>query len=704
MHASHTPQLSEAERFFRSGQVDRAAQMLRQIVKRDPTVPRAYELLAYICGNRGEFDECQQLLQRASELPGCSAEAIFYLGKAHLQRGQAHEAVECIQRSIAMAGEHFELLHELGVAYGHANAHQLALDAFQRAERKNARSPVLLANLGNCLCEFQRYREALEYYERALHLDPRPAGTWASRGNTLAALGRVPESLESYARALALDPDDAQTWMDQALALMSVRRHADALASFEQVARLAPDQDYLRGFILQQSMHICRWDNWEASTRDLIARVDAGERAAVPFSLMATPAPRSTLLRSARTFAQDRCPPRGGAIFERPEANRKIRVAYVSGDFHNHATAHLMVRLFECQDRDGFEWFAFSLGKTSDGMSERIASAFDHFTDVSDRSDEEVAAMIRSAGIDIAVDLKGFTQGYRTNIFALRPAPIQVNFLGFPGSMGCDYIDYIIADATLIPPCEYADYAEKAVILPHSYQPNDNAKAIGTPAPSRESLGLPPGAFVFACFNNSYKITPDVFDIWMRLLVSVPGSILWLIKSNEEAKVSLQAEARSRGVDASRIVWADPMPLPQHLARHVHADLFLDTIHYGAHTTCSDALWAGLPALTVEGQTFASRVSASLLKAAGLPELVTHSLGEYEEAARALATASGRLQELRARLQPPEKRPGLALFDTPLFARHLEAAYVAMAERWRRGLAPDHITVADSALAGTSSP
>jgi predicted O-linked N-acetylglucosamine transferase (SPINDLY family) len=322
-------------------------------------------------------------------------------------------------------------------------------------------------------------------------------------------------------------------------------------------------------------------------------------------------------------------------------------------------------------------------------MTQRIAAAFDHFTDVSGRTDEEVARLMRAAGIDIAVDLHGFTQGYRTNIFARRPAPIQVNFLGFPGSMGCEYIDYIVADATLIRPEEYGDYAEKVVTLPDSYQPNDNTKAIASPAPGRESLGLPRDAFVFACFNNNYKITPDAFDVWMRLLASLPGSVLWLLASNEQAKASLQAQALARGIDAGRIVWAQPLPLPLHLARHAHADLFLDTFHYGAHTTCSDALWAGLPVLTLEGPTFASRVSASLLKAANLPELVTNSVGDYEELAKALAASPQRLGELRNRLQRNPR--DLPLFDTPRFAKHLEAAYVAMADRWRRGLPPDHI-------------
>jgi predicted O-linked N-acetylglucosamine transferase (SPINDLY family) len=306
--------------------------------------------------------------------------------------------------------------------------------------------------------------------------------------------------------------------------------------------------------------------------------------------------------------------------------------------------------------------------------------------------------MARDAGIDIAVDLNGFTEGARPDIFARRAAPVQVNYLGYPGTMGCDYMDYIVADATLIPPGDYDCYSEKVVVLPGSYQANDNTKRISEAVTTRARMGLPPDGFVFACFNSNYKITPDVFDVWMRLLRNVPGSVLWLLQGNADAQRAIEAEARQRGIDPERIVWAQRMPLAEHLARHAHADLFLDTFHYNAHTTGGDALWSGLPVLTLAGPTFASRVCASLLGAVGLPELVTHSVEAYEALATTLATSPQRLAELRGRLQANRKT--MPLFDSTQFARRIEAAYEAMWDRHQRGLAPDHIRIGDTVEAG----
>jgi protein O-GlcNAc transferase len=686
-------QIELADRYFRSGQIQLSEDLLRQVIGRNEAHPKAYELLAYICGNRGELEACEEFLLKASTLPRCSPEALFYLGRVQLQRGAPREAVKSFDRSIKLAGEYFEALHELGVAHTALGEDERALASFQRAERKNPRSDELLCNLGNSLAALHRFDEALRYCERALALNPRLVRAWADRGLILTELGRAQEALNSYERALALAPEDAATCMKRANTLIAVKRHAEALDAYDKVSRLAPDSDYLRGYRLHARMLVCRWEGWSRLVDETLARVDIGERAAVPFVLMATPASPATLLACARTYAQDHCPARAAAVsFKTREAGQKLRIGYFSADFHNHATSQLMARLFECHDRARFEWFGFSFGPSvRDEMGGRVKAAFDHFLEVADRSDAEIATLARAAGIDVAVDLKGFTEGCRPNIFAHRAAPVQVNYLGFPGTMGCDYMDYIVADAALIRPDEYGNYTEKVVVLPGSYQANDNTKRIGDTATTRESVGLPPQGFVFACFNNNYKITPDVFDVWMRLLQQVPGSVLWLLRSNDAAQAALEAEARARGVDPARLVWARPMALADHLARHLHADLFLDTFHYNAHTTCSDALWAGLPVLTLAGATFASRVSASLLGAIGLPELVTRSVEEYEACALVLATSPQRLLELRRRLHG--NRTGMPLFDTPLFAGRIEAAFEAMWDRHRRGLAPDHIQV-----------
>jgi predicted O-linked N-acetylglucosamine transferase (SPINDLY family) len=351
-----------------------------------------------------------------------------------------------------------------------------------------------------------------------------------------------------------------------------------------------------------------------------------------------------------------------------------------------------MAGVYENHDRSRFDIRAVSIGpKDSSLMRRRLEGAFESFLDAGGLSDAEVAAKIRSAEIGILVDLNGFTGNSRTNIFAHRAAPIQVNYLGYPGTMGAGYIDYIIADPTVIPSSEQGDFSEKIAYLPNSYQANDSRRSISETALTREECGLPDSGFVFCCFNNNYKITPDVFDVWMRILIKVQGSVLWLFESNAAAATNLKREAERRGVDAERLVFAKRMSLPDHLARHRLADLFLDTLPYNAHTTASDALWAGLPVLTQIGETFAGRVAASLLKAVGLPELITHGSKEYERLAIEIATHPETLTAMKKKLA--ENRLSTPLFDTKLLTRQLEAAYVAMYERYQAGLAPDTIVV-----------
>jgi predicted O-linked N-acetylglucosamine transferase (SPINDLY family) len=384
-------------------------------------------------------------------------------------------------------------------------------------------------------------------------------------------------------------------------------------------------------------------------------------------------------------------PPEG----ERPNRDpaQKIRIGYYSSDFHNHATAHLMAELLASHDRQKFEVWGFSFGPDRrDAMRQRLAQTFDRFIDVHTHSDHEVAQLSRAMGVDIAVDLKGLTGDARTGIFAHRCAPLQVNFLGYPGTMALPCIDYIVADKVLIPPESQKHYSEKVVYLPHSYQVNDSQRKIADQRFTRAELGLPEQGFVFCCFNNNYKIQPQTFDIWMRLLHAVPGSVLWLFEDNPTAAKNLRLEADHRGVDPARLVFAQRMQLPEHLARHRLADVFLDTLPYNAHTTASDALWAGLPVLTLIGQSFAARVAASLLQAMDLPELITHSEAEYESKALALARQPEQLQALKSKIE--RQRKTSPLFKGQLFAKHLEAAYEAMLERHRAGLAPDHIFVA----------
>jgi predicted O-linked N-acetylglucosamine transferase (SPINDLY family) len=369
-----------------------------------------------------------------------------------------------------------------------------------------------------------------------------------------------------------------------------------------------------------------------------------------------------------------------------------MRIAYLSADFRRHATAYLIAELIERHDRERFEIIGLSYGPDDrSDMRARLAGAFDRFVDVRTSSDEAIARLIERSRVDIAVDLMGHTQFARPAILAFRPAPIQAAYLGFPGTTGADFIDYVIADPIVAPfelqPC----FTEKIVHLPECYQVNDSARKIATRIPTREEFGLPAEGFVFCCFNTSWKIAPAMFEVWLRLLRAVPGSVLWLLRDNADAERNLRREAAARGADPSRLVFADRLGPEQHLARHRLADLFLDTLPYNAHTTASDALWAGLPLLTCRGETFAARVAASLLESVGLPELVTTSLGDYETLALELATDDQLRRQLRQRLEG--NRLTHPLFDTQRFRRHIEAAYQTMWELWQRRESPRSFSV-----------
>jgi predicted O-linked N-acetylglucosamine transferase (SPINDLY family) len=419
----------------------------------------------------------------------------------------------------------------------------------------------------------------------------------------------------------------------------------------------------------------------------------ANERVINPFTLLALSDDPLLNKKASEIYAQAKYPLNDilGPI-PKLHKTQKIRIGYFSADFHNHATCYLMAELFELHDKDKFEIIAFSFGpKVDDAMRDRIENSFDQFIEVGDKSDMEIAQIARGLNINIAIDLKGFTEDSRTSIFAHRAAPIQVNYLGYPGTMGTNYFDYIIADETLIPANFQSFYSEKIAYLPNSYQVNDRKRLISERQFTRQELGLPENSFVFCCFNNNFKILPGTFASWMKILKAVEGSVLWVFQENSWVVDNLKREALSHGVEASRLVFAERMEQSEHLARHQQADLFLDTLPYNAHTTASDALWAGLPVLTLMGRSFASRVAASLLNAVGLSELITTSIEEYESLAIELALNSNKLSKIK--LQLAENRLTSQLFDTPLFTKNIEAVYSKMYERYHDDYYPENIFI-----------
>jgi predicted O-linked N-acetylglucosamine transferase (SPINDLY family) len=660
-----------------------------------------------------------------AEFPG-NARLLFLLGSAETQRGNPAAGVRLLEEVLAAQPFNVDALNNLGLALQRLARVDEALQAFDRAIALQASQPGLHINKGLALRDLGRYHDALASFDRALEIDPGNAEQHNNRGNVLLDLGRGQEALASFDRSIAIAPAYAEAHVNRGTALQQLghmtaalesvdrgiglnaelaeahnlrgdlllfmRREAEARASFQKAHSLAPQLEFVVPRLLFSRLRTCDWTGIASELAKLATAIGRGEQRCVPFdglALTGSPGLQRTIAEAytARKFASHSSL---GPIPARP-AGARIRLGYYSSEFRDHATMQLMAELFELHDRSRFEVLAFDFGPAADDpMQRRVAGAVDRVVDVRAMSDRDIAGLSRELEIDIAVDLKGYTEHARPGIFAERAAPIQVSYLGYPGTMGAGFIDYLIADAVLVPASSRKHYTERIATLPDSYQVNDRRRVIAQTAMRREELGLPPDAFVFCCFNNNYKITPPVFDTWMRVLTRVKDSVLWLIEDNAAAAANLRKEASKRGVQAERLCFARRIPLPEHLARHRAADLFLDTLPYNAHTTASDALWAGLPVLTCAGEAFASRVAASLLNAVGLPELVTTSPAQYEALAVELASDSRPLSLLRQRLAA---RASMPLFDTPRFARHLEVAYVAMHDRHHAGLAPDDIAV-----------
>ena len=527
----------------------------------------------------------------------------------------------------------------------------------------------------------------------ALKLDPNSPELWSNRGTAQVAAKRHEAALASFSRALQLNPGFLGAQANRAHVLFELQRYAEAIPDYEALLARDPGHPYSAGNLVFCRLQCCDWSSFESDRKAMLARLRTGQRAVPPVLSVALLDSAADQLIAAQIVARDRFPPARPVWRGEIYRHERIRLAYVSADFHAHATAVLMAGVFEQHDRRRLEIIAISFGR-DDGspLRGRVQQAFERFIDVRGKTDLEIAQVMRDLEIDIAVDLKGYTSEARPAVFSLRPAPIHVNYLGFPGTMGAPFMDYLIADRIVAPAEHQPFYGEQIVRLPHTYQPNDRSRETAQAAGGRASAGLPDSGFVFCCFNNSYKIQPPVFDVWMRVLRGVPGSVLWLLADNAAASRNLRREAASRGIDPKRLVFAAREALPEHLARHRLADLFLDTLPYNAHTTASDALWMGLPIVTCMGSTFAGRVAASLLYAAGLPELVTESLADYEALALRLARNPEALAAIKSRLA--QDRDTMALFDALQFARHLEAAYVAMHKRHQRSLPPAGFTVA----------
>ena len=692
-HCNHGAALMEL------GRIDDALHSYDNALAADPSHVNAYVNRALVFVHTGRLSEALVSLESALNIEPMFLPALYNNAKLLVllnRPDEADAAISLYARALSADLSNILDLNNLGALLQSAGRTEEAVAFLTYAINAEQRNEDLLFCRGNSFVTLNRLQEACVDFQSVLGLNPKHLGALNNLGNAFISQRMFAEALDSYERVVSHFPDVAIGHYNRGNALHELGRWEEALQSYEKALELQPGFEDLLGKIVHLRGRLCDWRGDSDQVATLIADTAAGHPTSEAFPLfMLTDDP--SLLRGATerwVKTNVRASGRLGPLVRRSK-RKKIHIAYFSGDFHEHATSYLTAEMFERHDREQFEVTAISFGPDQrGGMRNRLLNAFDRFEDVKCLSDLAVAARCRDLEIDIAVDLKAYLQDRRQNILAERCAPIQINWLAFPGTMASPHIDYIVADKTLITLEDLPFYSEKVIWLPDSYQVNDRQRPIAADVITRAECGLPAEGFVFCCFNNSFKIRPETFDIWMRILKRTPGSVLWLLGDSPVTTGNLKREAALRGVEPNRLVFASRMPAAAHLARHGAADLFLDTWPCNAHTTTSDALWAGLPVLTRIGRSFSSRVASSLLRAVGLPTLIMRTCEEYEDMAVALASRPEELVSLKQRLR--DNRDNCPLFDSARFTRQIEEAYQQVMQRYRAGLAPDHVSLTEN--------
>ena len=568
-----------------------------------------------------------------------------------------------------------------------------ALNFINEAIKINPNFAEAYNEQGNALNELKQLHAAIKSYDNAIKINPNYADAYYNKGLVLHELKKLEKAIESYDMAININPNHLLAHNNKGFAFQQLKKFDTSIESYYKAFKINPNFNFLLGKIIHTKSLLCDWKSFDENLKNLKNKLNKNEASSLPFATLSLY--DSPLLQKKtaevwikKTFQnKNKIKP-----ISKYKPNKKIRLGYYSADFHNHATSLLIAYMLELHNKSKFELIGFSFGPDKkDEMRRRVSSSFDHFIDVGLKSDAEIVKLSRDFKIDIAIDLKGITTDERFGIFINRCAPVQISYLGYPGTSGTNFIDYIVADEILIPKENQKFFSEKIIYLPDSYQPNDFTKKISKKIFTREELGLPKNGFVFCCFNQNYKITPNIFDIWMKILKKIEGSVLWLIKDSNEGANNLKKEAKKRGINPHKIIFAKRMTASEHLARHKMADLFIDTFPYTAHTTCSDALWSGLPVITLMGQSFASRVSGSLLNAIGLKELITSTKKEYEDLIFELATNPKKLKSIKSKLN--KNKLTKPLFNTKLYTKKIEASYIKVYKRYQSNLPLKNIKI-----------
>jgi predicted O-linked N-acetylglucosamine transferase (SPINDLY family) len=726
LHQSNNSKANELLAYIHGnrGNTNLALALLKNACKEKDCSAEAHYYYGIMLLSQSLYIEAINSLECAIEKAGPFFEAMHELGTAHACLGQNELALKYYLKCLQEKDDLHQLNYNIAQINEKLGNHELASQFYSKAislkpdyvEAWINKGTMLMElqryddaisnfdaaisikkdcsayfNKGNALYELKKYDEALLCYERAINIKPNYLEAWTHRGLAYQHYGQKDEAIACYEKAISLSPLSMEPLINRGYLYEKTREFKKAINDFEKILSIDSNRSWIYGDALHAKLKICLWDKFNINKKYI--EDNENIKSINPFKMLSICNNPSLIKKFTETYVDEKFYSKEKIKpILKNERNEKIRIGYFSCDFRNHAVSILIAGLFEMHNKDKFEIYGFSYGEDDESpIRQRLIRSFTKFFDVKYLSEREITKLSRNLKIDIAIDLGGLTGDSRTKIFSYRAAPLQVNYLGYPGTMGANYIDYIIADKTIIPTESQKHYTEKVVYLPHSYQVNDRNRKISDRNFTRAELELPEKGFIFCSFNNSYKILPETFEVWMRILRNLDHSVLWLLEDNAIASKNLRAEAKKRGIDPSRLVFAARLPSADHLARHAHANLFLDTFPYNAHTTASDALWAGLPLITLQGQSFASRVAASLLSAIGLPELITKTPEEYEKLAINLAKNPQKLLEIKEKLS--KNRDTAPLFDTPQFTRYLENAYLQMYEQFQADLPVDHIYV-----------
>jgi protein O-GlcNAc transferase len=683
--------LNIANSHLELGRMNDARRLYQELLEHNPNNLPALYNLGRLEIRAQNYQHALEMLERAQQLSPNTPEILNNLSVAQRLHGQHERALSTASKAVSIDPANPSYLLNQALARKHGGDVSGAIDGLREVLLRYPDNSDATSSLGILLAEVRKYTEATDLLKRALKNARNKGPAYSDLAIALAHQDRLDEAFKLLDKGVVVDPTYANGWSNRGMVLGRLKRFQEAGESYGKAFQLRGHGEFDLGNAHHMLMMDCNWMGYEKYVRDIHVAVEGSLRCAEPFGYQAIADSEILLMKCATIYADARFPERADERLRGPQKREKIRIGYVSGEFREQATSILMAEVWESHDKDRFEIIAFDNGTSDNSLyRKRITTAFDSILDITGVSDEEAAAMVRSKGVDILVNLNGYFGKMRQELFARRAAPIQVNYLGFPGTLGAPYFDYLIADRVVIPYESRARYTEKIAYLPRCYQANDAKRKIAKTGLTRSQLGLPEDGFVFCSFNNSYKLTPLQFGLWCRILTEVPTGVLWLMLEGDVARDNLRQEAIQRGIDPSRIIFCERLAPSVHLERHALADLFLDTYPYNAHTTASDALWAGLPLLTRNGTTFPSRVAESLLKELNLTELVASDADDYVRRAIHIARNPGYLSALRTKLAD-QLKAGNRLFSGKDMAAHLEGVFLRMLERALCGLPPDHI-------------